>query len=198
MTGKVVRAAVLLSGSGRTLENFLDEIKAGNLPLEIVAVVGSRDGIKGLDIAAAAGIPWKVFSRKKFPSIVEHNAALNAWLLDFNPAMIILAGYLNFYMAPDEFIGPVTNIHPALLPRFGGKGFYGDRVHRAVLESGESESGCTVHLVDDQYDTGKILGQERVPVLAEDNVDSLAGRVFAAECRLYPRILAQIAQKLSS
>lgn len=196
MTQGIVKAAVLLSGSGRTLENFLKQIDEGKLPLEIVAVVASRPNIKGIEIAANAGIACGVFPRKKYGSIADHNTALNAWLMDYQPELLILAGYLSFYIAPPEFSGPIVNIHPALLPKYGGKGFYGDHVHRAVLEAGDVESGCTVHLVDEQYDSGGILGQERVPVLAGDDIHSLADRVFAAECRLYPRILTQLVEKI--
>ncbi len=188
-----VRLAVLLSGSGRTLANFLTRIRAGRLPVEVVAVVGSKPGIGGLEIAGAAGIPWAIFRRKDYESIEAHNQALNGWLAPHEPEMISLAGYLSFYIPPDGFAGPVVNIHPALLPKHGGKGYYGDRVHEAVLAAGETESGCTVHRVDDRYDHGNILGQERVPVLPGDDVHSLADRVFAAECELYPRVLAELA-----
>jgi phosphoribosylglycinamide formyltransferase-1 len=111
--------------------------------------------------------------------------------------MIILAGYLCFYIQPEWFSGPVVNIHPALLPKYGGQGFYGDRVHEAVLAAGDTETGCTVHLVDDQYDHGGILGQKRVPVLPGDDVAALAERVFAAECELYPRMLSRLAADMT-
>jgi phosphoribosylglycinamide formyltransferase-1 len=191
-----IRAAVLLSGSGRTLENLLDRIGTGDLPLRICAVVSSRPGVRGLEIAAQAGLPAAAFRRKDHASVAEHNAAINAWLAPHAPDLIVLAGYLCFYIPPPGFHGPVVNIHPALLPKYGGQGFYGDRVHRAVLEAGETETGCTVHLVDDEYDHGRILGQQRVPVLPGDDVDALAARVFAAECELYPRVLAELARGL--
>ena len=162
----------------------------------IVAVVSSRPQVRGVEIARAHDIPCEIFRRKDYPSIESHNAAINAWLEPHAPAIIILGGYLCFYIQPDWFTGPVVNIHPALLPKYGGKGFYGDRVHEAVLAAGDAESGCTVHLVDDQYDHGRILGQKKVPVLPGDDVDSLAARVFAAECELYPEILARLAAEL--
>ncbi len=196
MNGHRIRAAVLLSGGGRTLANLLEEIAAGRLDLRIAAVVASRPQAGGLDIAREAGIPTAVFRRRDYPTTAAHNEAINAWLQPHDPQLIILAGYLCFYQRPDWCGGYVVNIHPALLPRFGGKGFYGDRVHRAVLEAGESESGCTVHLVDDQYDHGRILGQQKVPVLPGDDVHSLAARVFAAECELYPRVLGRLAEDL--
>jgi len=188
--------AILLSGSGRTLGNFLAERAAGRLPVDIVGVVSSRAGVAGVDIARAAGLPVAVFRRKDHASIVAHNAAINDWLAERAPRMILLAGYLCFYHRPDWFDGPILNIHPALLPAHGGKGMYGHHVHEAVLAAGETESGCTVHHVSDVYDAGEIVGQERVPVRPDDTPDTLASRVFAAECILYPRVVGEIAQNL--
>ena len=188
--------AVLLSGSGRTLENFFARIESGDLDLKVKAVVSSRGDVRGVEVARKHGVPCEVFRRKDFDSVADHNAAINDWLSGFAPDMIVLAGYLCFYVAPAGFTGPIVNIHPALLPRYGGKGYYGDRVHEAVLEAGDTESGCTVHLVDDQYDSGRILGQRRVPVLPDDDVQTLAARVFAAECELYPEVLARLAAEL--
>jgi phosphoribosylglycinamide formyltransferase-1 len=191
-----VKAVVLLSGSGRTLENFLAKKAAGELAVDIAAVVSSRPGVRGEEIARAHGIPCEVFRRKDFNSVGDHNAAINAWLEPHGPRMIILAGYLYFYIQPEWFSGPVVNIHPALLPKYGGQGFYGDRVHEAVLAAGDTETGCTVHLVDDQYDHGRVLGQKTVSVLPGDDVAALSERVFAAECELYPRMLSLLAAEL--
>jgi formyltetrahydrofolate-dependent phosphoribosylglycinamide formyltransferase len=191
-----VRLAVLLSGSGRTLENFLARIATGALSARVVAVVSSRAGVRGVEIAASAGLPVAVFPRKDYATIADHTTAINAWLAARRPELIALAGYLCYYVPPPDFAGPVVNIHPALLPKYGGKGFYGDRVHAAVLAAGEPESGCTVHHVDDQYDHGQIIAQQRVPVLPGDDVHALADRVFAAECELYPRVLQELADAL--
>lgn len=191
-----VRAAVLLSGSGRTLQNFLDRITAGDLPLEIVAVVSSTSRARGLSIAAGAEIPHHVFPRKKYSNVKSHNAAINLWLGPHQPELIILAGYLSYYLKSDHFDGPVVNIHPALLPKYGGQGFYGDRVHEAVLAAGDAESGCTVHLVDDVYDNGQILAQKKVAVRPTDDVSSLAARVFEAECELYPQVLSELVAEI--
>ena len=191
-----VRLAVLLSGSGRTLANFLERIEAGELPVRIVGVVASRGDVRGVEIAREAGLPCAVFRRKDFADAAAHSAAINAWLMPRRPEIIALAGYLCFYVPPAEFTGPVVNIHPALLPKFGGQGMYGDRVHRAVLAAGETESGCTVHLVSDRYDEGRILAQERVPVAPGDDEHALADRVFAAECALYPRVIGDLARGL--
>lgn len=188
--------AVLLSGGGRTLANFLARIAAGTLPVAVVAVASSRADAGGLAIAAAAGIPAEVFRRRDYADPAAHSIAINAWLARFEPRMILLAGYLCHYTPPPGFEGPVLNIHPALLPRHGGHGMYGDRVHAAVLAAGDVESGCTVHRVDSVYDHGEILGQRRVPVLPGDDAHTLAARVFAQECELYPEVVARLARAM--
>ena len=192
-----VSAAVLLSGSGRTLANFLGHIDRGALPLRIVAVVSSRGDVRGVEVAREAGIPTGVFRRRDFPDAAAHNAAINAFLEPHAPRIIALAGFLCLYSPPTGFTGPVVNIHPALLPKYGGQGYYGDKVHQAVLAAGDTESGCTVHLVEPEYDSGRILAQRRVPVLASDDVGSLSARVFAAESTLYPEVLAGLARALA-
>ena len=197
MTPPVAKVAVLLSGSGRTLSNFLTKIDAKTLPLEIAAVVSSRPDVRGVEIAREAGIPCEVFRRKDYESLAAHNAAINRWLDQFQVGMVVLAGYLCFYIPSVDFAGPVVNIHPALLPKYGGKGFYGDRVHQAVLDAGDKQTGCTVHLVNDKYDDGQILGQKQVPVLPDDDVHALAARVFEAECELYPEVLCRIIREES-
>jgi phosphoribosylglycinamide formyltransferase 1 len=196
VSGGRARVAVLLSGSGRTLANFLERIAAGTLPVEIVAVVSSRPNVRGVEIARAAGLPLAILRRKDFADGAAHNAAIAAWLAPHRPQIVALAGYLCHVVRPAWFTGPIVNIHPALLPKYGGQGFYGDRVHEAVLAAGDAESGCTVHLVDDVYDHGRILAQSRVAVLPGDDVHALADRVFAAECELYPRVLAQLAREV--
>ncbi len=188
--------AVLLSGSGRTLENLLAKSRGGEVPVAVAAVVASRGDVRGVAVARAAGLPCAVVRRRDHPDADAHNAAINAWLAPFAPRMILLAGYLCFYRAPAWLDGPVLNIHPALLPRHGGRGMWGHHVHEAVLAAGDRESGCTVHLVSDVYDAGEILGQSRVPVLPGDTPCTLAARVFEAECELYPRLIAEQARAL--
>jgi len=196
MTRDRVRTGVLLSGSGRTLANLLERSRGGEPPIEIAAVVSSRPDVRGAAIAREAGLPLGVFRRKDYPDVAAHNAALNAWLAPHRPELLVLAGYLCFYQRPAWFQGPILNIHPALLPRHGGRGMYGDRVHAAVLAAGDAESGCTVHHVTDVYDAGAILAQARVPVLPDDDVHTLADRVFAAECELYPRVISEVAREI--
>ncbi len=197
MTEPRARLAVLLSGSGRTLENLLEHIAAGSLPATVCGVVSSRRDVRGVEVAAAAGLPVTVRRRRDFADAAAHNAAIARWLRPRRPQIIALAGYLCWFQRPPWFTGPVVNIHPALLPAHGGRGMYGDRVHAAVLAAGERESGCTVHHVDAIYDHGAIIAQQRVPVAADDDVASLAARVFAAECALYPRVLADLAREVT-
>jgi len=185
------RLAVLLSGSGRTLENLLRAIEEARLDAEIVAVVSSKPGVRGLEIAERAGLPHATIVRREFESDAAFTGAILAWLAPYKPHLIIHAGFLRKVVIPPAWEGRMLNIHPCLIPESGaaGKGFYGDRVHAAVLASGATVSGATVHLLDNEYDEGPILSKVTVPVLPDDTVASLASRVFAAECELYPRAI---------
>lgn len=186
------RLAVLLSGSGRTLENLLWAIADRALDAEIVAVVSSAPGVRGLEIAAEAGIPQTTIRRKDFPDDAAFGDAIYAYLQPHRPDLLILAGYLRRIPVRPEWSGRILNIHPALLGETdaAGKGFYGERVHQAVLAAGARESGASVHVVTDAYDEGPVIDRERVPVLPGDTPETLAARVFAAECLLYPRAIA--------
>ncbi|MCC6672795.1 MAG: phosphoribosylglycinamide formyltransferase [Planctomycetes bacterium] len=175
-----VRVGVLLSGGGRTLQNLLDQRATGRLPIDVVVVIADRADAFGLERARRAGIP-AVFERDP--------ARIQQILREHRVELVCLAGYLRLFPVGEAWAGRVLNIHPALLPRHGGKGCYGERVHAAVLAAGEAETGCTVHLCDDHYDRGEILVQKRVPVLPGDDVHTLAERVFAAECEAYPEAI---------
>lgn len=190
-----LRIVVLLSGSGRTLQNFLDLRARGDLPLEVVLVVGSRPDAFGLERARQAGLPWLVVRRRDFPADEDFTRVVFDACRQARADLVVLAGWLCLLRPiPADFRGRVVNIHPALLPAFGGKGFYGDRVHEAVLAAGATETGCTVHLVDDEYDHGEVLLQRRVPVLPGDDAHALADRVFEAECEAYPEALRRLAR----
>jgi len=189
-----VRMAVMLSGSGRTLQNFLDLSAAGRLKARVVKVISSRPDAYGLVRARDAGIPTQVVSRRDFPDVDSFSEAITAELDQARPDLVALAGFMCFYRVPDHYMNRVLNIHPALLPRFGGQGFYGDRVHRAVLDHGCKVSGCTVHFVDNVYDHGPIVVQKCVPVLEGDDVHSLAARVFEKECEAYPEAVNLFAE----
>lgn len=175
------RLGVLLSGSGRTLQNLIDRIAAGRLAAEIACVISDRPGTLGLQRAQDAGLPT-----------FQERDATKVWRLlrEHRTDLVCLCGYLRLLPLERDFRDRVLNIHPALLPDFGGKGFHGEHVHRAVLDSGARESGCTVHLCSDEYDRGPVLLQHRVPVVPGDTVTTLAARVFAAECEAYPAAIA--------
>lgn len=184
--GTPVRLVVLLSGSGSTLQNFIERIAGGRLAARIVAVVASRADAGGLERARQAGIPAVAVPRRDFPDVDRFNDALHAALERFDFDVILLAGFLSPFQLRGRYQLRVINIHPALIPAFCGKGFYGERVHRAVLEAGVKVTGCTVHFADDEYDHGPIILQGVVPVLDDDTPESLAARVHALENELYP------------
>jgi len=171
------RLAVLLSGSGRTLQNLLDRIDAGLLQGCVAGVASDRDDAFGLQRAMDHGIETRTL---KDPS------AIWSWVSELACDMVLLCGYVRLLPITPEFEGRVLNIHPSLLPDFGGKGMYGERVHAAVLAAGRTESGCTVHICNNHYDDGRTLIQARVPVEAGDTPQSLGTRVFQAECEAYP------------
>jgi phosphoribosylglycinamide formyltransferase-1 len=186
---QVLNLAVLLSGSGRTLDNLQGAIAEGRLHARVAVVVSSKSDAYGLIRAQRHGLDAVAIPRQAYTSIEAFNAAINTVLARYAIDLVVLAGFLSLYQPPPHLDGKVMNIHPALLPAFGGKGLYGDRVHRAVLEAGVKVSGCTVHFADAYYDHGPIILQEAVPITDDDTVETLAARVFAAECELYPRAI---------
>lgn len=183
-----IRLAVLISGSGTTLQNLIDSIAAGRLPARIAGVVSSRADVLGVGRARQAGLPVSVAPRT--PGFADR---VWAAVRDFTPDLVCMAGWLHLLPIPNDFRHRVLNIHPSLLPAFGGKGMYGHHVHEAVLAYGARVTGCTVHFTDDTYDTGPIIVQKCVPVKDGDNPDTLAARVFQAECEAYPEAIRLIA-----
>lgn len=180
------RLVVLLSGSGSTLQNLLDRCADGRLAATVVGVVSSKPDVFGVERARRAGVP--VVVAEKTGRSESAFAAAREWAAD----LVVCAGWIHLLKVPPDFRGRVLNIHPSLLPKFGGKGMYGRHVHEAVLAAGEKESGCTVHLVDDTYDTGPVVLQSTVPVLPTDTPDTLAERVQAAEREALPSAIAQL------
>ena len=191
-----VRLAVLLSGGGRTLQNLLDRIADGRLDAEVAVVVSSNPTAFGLERARQAGVPTAVVRRRDFETAEVFSEAITAVIGRYEVDLVVLAGFTQKYLFPERYRGRVLNIHPALLPKYGGQGMYGHYVHEAVLAAGDSESGCTVHLADHEYDNGPILVQKRVPVLPGDTPETLAGRVFEAECEAYPEAIRMMAERL--
>ena len=189
--------AVFGSGAGSNFMAILTAIQQGNLPAARISLVLSNNSGAGiLGIARANGLPAIHLSRKQFPDERSFADTVLSTLRDHGANFIALAGYMK--QVPPEVVAAyrkrIVNIHPALLPRFGGAGMYGLRVHEAVLASGETTSGATVHYVDEEYDNGPVVLQQTVPVLPGDTPESLAARVLAAEHQIYPAAIGRIAQ----
>lgn len=190
-----LRIGALASHGGSNLQAIIDACASGRLDGEVVVVISNNSGAPALQRAAAAGIPTAHLSSRTHPDPDELDGAVLSSLRDHGAEIVVLAGYMK-RLGPrttDAFRGRVLNIHPALLPRHGGAGMYGERVHAAVLAAGDAESGATVHIVDEEYDEGPVLAQARVPVLPDDDVGALAGRVLVAEHRLYVETLQKVA-----
>ncbi len=188
-----LRVAVLISGGGTTLRNLLDKIAAGALDVQVALVVSSNPKAAGLKFAAQADVPAETIPPGRFADETAFSQAVFDACRAAAVDLVVMGGFLKHVVIPADFENRVVNIHPALIPAFCGHGFYGHRVHEAVLAAGVQESGCTVHFVDNLYDHGPIILQRRVPVLAGDTPDTLAARVFAAECEAYPEALRLIA-----
>lgn len=190
----MIRVAVLLTGAGTTLENLFQKRDAGQLDVDIVAVISSRADAYGLERARKRNIPTHVVERKKFVLPEDFSAAIFETLTPYKVDLVVLAGFMSLLKIPDAYTHRVINIHPALLPAFGGKGYYGNKVHESVLKTGCKLTGCTVHFVDNEYDQGPIVAQRSVPVHADDSVEILAARVQAAEREVYPEAIQWIAK----
>ena len=191
--GDPIRLGVLISGGGSTLANFLEKIAAEQLQAEISLVVASRADCGGVARARRAGLRCEIVERKSFTGVREFSKALFALCREARVDLVTLAGFLSLIEIPDDFAYRVMNIHPALVPAFCGKGFYGHRVHEAVLARGAKVSGVTVHFADNHYDHGPIILQSCVPVEDNDTPETLAARVFAAECQAYPEAIRRYA-----
>jgi len=189
---ETLRLAALISGGGRTVLNLQERIELGLLDARIQIVVSSRSDVAGVGRARDAGLPVTVVDRKAHRDEAFH-AGITEAIGDVD--LVCMAGFLSLWRIPDAYTGRVINIHPALLPEFGGAGMYGHHVHDAVLAAGRTESGCTVHFCDNQYDHGPVIVQRRVPVLPGDTPDVLAARVFEQECLAYPEAVELFAQK---
>ena len=192
-----IRLVALVSGGGTTLQNLIDRITAGTLSARITGVVASRADAFGVTRAERAGIPVRVVDRGTGgarPSLAKWSDEVWDAVRGFTPDLVCFAGWLHLLPIPADFRHKVLNIHPSLLPAFGGKGMYGHHVHEAVLAYGAKVTGCTVHFADDTYDTGPILVQKCVPVRANDTPGVLAERVFEAECEAYPEAIRAIAE----
>lgn len=186
--------AVLISGGGTTLRNLIERVASGRLAADIRLVISSNPSARGLQFAGEAGIAAHVVERRQYGSVSEFSQKIFDLCRQSGAQLVVCGGFLKLLAIPADFAGRVINIHPALIPMFCGKGFYGHRVHDAVLADGVKFSGCTVHFVDNEYDHGPIILQRAVPVLDDDTSESLAARVFEAECEALPEAIALFAE----
>ncbi len=184
-----VRLAVCVSGGGTTLQNLIDLIRAKKLQAQIVQVVASRPRIDAIPRAEAAGIPLALANRGA-KNLAEFSKSVFDPIRHSKADLVVLGGFLSLVEIPSDFHGKVMNVHPSLIPAFSGQGFHGLAVHKAVIETGVKVSGCTVHFADASYDTGPIILQRTVPVLDDDTPETLAARVFKAECQALPEAIA--------
>jgi phosphoribosylglycinamide formyltransferase-1 len=189
----LLKLAVLISGSGRTLKNFLELATAGQLQVDVRLVISSSPTAGGLQYAIDAAVPTEIFVRKNFTSAQAYGDAIFAACRAAGVDYVAMAGFLKLAPVPDDFAGRVVNIHPSLIPAFCGHGMYGHRVHEAVLAYGAKVTGVTVHFVDNEYDAGPIIWQQPVPVFDDDTAETLAARVFEAEKEAYPHVLQLLA-----
>lgn len=186
----MTRLALFFSGTGGNALNLVRACREGRVPAEPVLGLASTPRAGGIPRLEAEGLPVAVVVRAEYPDDAAFSAACYARAEAAGADLVALCGWLKKLDVPERWAGRILNIHPALLPAFGGAGMWGMHVHRAVLAAGAAESGCTVHLVDNLYDHGRILAQARVPVLAGDTPEDLQRRVYAQEMRLYPEALA--------
>ena len=195
----LINIVVFASGSGTNFQSIIDAAEDGRISGQIRGLITNKNGIQAIERAQTHDIPQQTLSPHDFSEKSEYVATLLEQLEDWDTDLIALAGYM--IKIPAEIIqqyeGRIVNIHPSLLPKFGGKGFYGMNVHQAVIENEETESGCTVHLVTEEYDDGPILAQTKVPVKKSDNASELAERVLNEEHKLFPSVIAKLADQLT-
>ncbi|RZA14866.1 MAG: phosphoribosylglycinamide formyltransferase [Proteobacteria bacterium] len=178
-----VKVAIAVSGKGRSLENFL----AGDYPFEVSAVITSNAKAGAVAIAQQHDLPLYIFDAKS-----PDPKGLEAWLKDHKIEWIALAGFLKIFPNLPAYASHVVNIHPALLPSYGGHGMYGMKVHEAIAAAKEAESGATIHFVNERYDEGAIIAQGKVNISSCVSADDIAHRVFELECKLYPVVLSRL------
>jgi len=186
---KPIRLGVLISGGGTTLINILEIIKQGKLNAQVALVISSRSTVAGVERVKKAGLDVKIICKKDFPDIDEFSNRIEEELVKANVDLVVQGGWLCLWKIPSRYESRVMNIHPALLPSFGGQGMWGHHVHEAVLKAGCKISGCTVHFCTNEYDKGPIIVQRACKVEENDSPDTLAARVFEQECIAYPEAI---------
>lgn len=189
------KLVIFASGSGTNMQAIINEIEAGEIQAGIAGLIVNKPEIKSIERAKKYNIPVSIITDK---DTISFTSKLRKQLSEWSPDLIVLAGFLK--KIPDsiikEYKNKIINIHPALLPKFGGKGFYGLNVHKTVLESGDKESGCTVHFVNEEYDKGPIISQAKVPVHSTDTPEILAKRVLEEEHKLLPKVIKKLINQL--
>lgn len=189
-----IRLAVLLSANGTTLQNLIDRIADGRLKAQIGLVLSDHADAYGLERARLAGIPAVAIEREDCSSRAEFGERMFARIRQADVDLVCLAGFLRLLPIPDDFQSRVLNIHPSLIPAFCGKGFYGMRVHEAVIASGVKITGCTVHFADNQYDHGPIILQRALAVREQDTPETLAHRIYFEEIEAFPDAIRLFAE----
>ena len=190
-----VNISVLFSGGGRTVLNILDYIERDELDANIVQTIASHSNIAGINLLAERGLDVLI-ARNENSTPEEGDAIVQMWLDETKPDLILLCGYLRLLIIEPWMENRILNIHPALLPKYGGKGMYGMQVHEEVIRNGEIETGCTVHFVDEEYDHGTTILQRKCQVDQNDTPQIIADRVFKLECEAYPTAIQLIAEQL--
>ena len=191
---KPIRLGVLISGGGTTFINILEHIKQGRLNAKVSLVISSRSTVAGVERANNAGLDVKIVRKKDYSDIDEFSKRIEDELAAANVDLVVQGGWLCQWKIPDRYENRVMNIHPALLPSFGGQGMWGHHVHEAVLKAGCKVSGCTVHFCTNEYDKGPIIVQRACQVKDDDTPETLAARVFEQECIAYPQAIRLFAE----
>ncbi|OHB60943.1 MAG: phosphoribosylglycinamide formyltransferase [Planctomycetes bacterium RBG_13_46_10] len=189
-----MRLGVLISGGGTTLMNILEYIRKGRLNAEVAVVISSRSDAAGVQRAKDAGLNVVIIRKKDCPDIDKFSKRIEDELVAAKVDLVVQGGWLCFWNIPARYESRVMNIHPALLPSFGGQGMWGHHVHEAVLAAGCKISGCTVHFCTNEYDKGPIIVQRVCEVKETDTPDTLAARVFEQECIAYPQAIRLFAE----
>jgi len=190
-----LKVGILASHGGSNAQAIMDQARAGEINAEVAVLISNNANAQALERAEAAGVPHEIVNATRYPGEGEEDRKLVEILRARGVELVVLAGYMK-KLGPamlDAFRGRIVNVHPALLPKHGGKGKYGIHVHESVIASGDTETGVSVHIVDKQYDHGPILGQTVVPVEPGDTPETLQKRVLAVEHRLYPEVIGKIA-----
>ncbi|MBN7773048.1 phosphoribosylglycinamide formyltransferase [Clostridium aminobutyricum] len=196
----MLRITVLVSGGGTNLQAIIDSIESGRIQgAQIGCIISSNPNAYALERAKKHRIRARVISKNEYPDMAARTEALLATLKQEETDLIVLAGYMSVLQPKlvQAYQGRIINIHPSLIPKFCGAGFYGKKVHQAVLDAGETESGATVHYVDEGVDTGEIIVQKKVPVLEGDTADTLAARVLEEEHQLLTQAINTVIEKMN-